>query len=385
MQRGDRVPELDGIRGLAILLVVYWHYVAMPFATSHGPGRWLFRAGMYSWSGVDLFFTLSGFLIGGILVDVRDTPHYFRTFYVRRAFRILPIYLIVCAAGFALTGVVPSLLPVLGRPMPAWTYATFTQNLWLLWQPWDVYLAATWSLAVEEQFYLTLPLIIRAVSPSRLRTTAVVLAIASMTLRSIFTLTVGPGGHVLMPCRADGLMLGVGAALVVRDAGLRQRLAAAPAPLHIAIAVFGGGLALYLWRGWSAHALPVATAGYSLLALFYVSLLLLAVCRPAGAWARLMRLAPLRRMGKLAYCLYLVNEPVLALTRFALRGAGFAPGLAADATAAAIAFVVSVALSEVSWRVFESKLVAIGHRFSYRDRDPRATVAPSISARSPGL
>jgi peptidoglycan/LPS O-acetylase OafA/YrhL len=212
-----------------------------------------------------------------------------------------------------------------------------------------------------------------------------VLAIASLTLRSIFALTAGPGGHVLMPCRADGLMLGVCAALVVRDADARQRLAAAPAPLQIAVGVFGGGLAFYVWQGWGAHTLPVATVGYSLLALFYVSLLLLAVCRPTGAWARLMRVAPLRRLGKLAYCLYLVNEPVLALTRVALRGAGLTAGPAADLAAAVMAFVVSVAISELSWRVFESKLLAIGQRFSYHDGETRpATVAP-ISAQSPGL
>jgi peptidoglycan/LPS O-acetylase OafA/YrhL len=98
-----------------------------------------------------------------------------------------------------------------------------------------------------------------------------------------------------------------------------------------------------------------------------------------------MRLAPLCRLGKLAYCLYLINEPVLALTRFALHGAGFGPGPAADATAAVIAFVVSVALSDLSWRVFESKLLALGRRFSYRDGYTRpAAVAPG-SAQSPGL
>jgi len=66
VQRGDRVPELDGIRGLAILLVIYWHYVAIPFGGSGGPALWLARAGLYAWSGVDLFFALPGFLIGGI-------------------------------------------------------------------------------------------------------------------------------------------------------------------------------------------------------------------------------------------------------------------------------------------------------------------------------
>jgi peptidoglycan/LPS O-acetylase OafA/YrhL len=88
-----RIPELDGLRGLAILLVILCHHVGNPDHSPLGflPHRFLlpFTAG---WSGVDLFFVLSGFLIGGILLDARDSPNYFRMFYVRRVFRILPIY-----------------------------------------------------------------------------------------------------------------------------------------------------------------------------------------------------------------------------------------------------------------------------------------------------
>jgi Acyltransferase family len=88
-----RIPELDGLRGLAILLVMLCHYVGNP---DHSPLGFLphrfFLAFTAGWSGVDLFFVLSGFLIGGILLEARDSPNYFRTFYIRRVFRILPIY-----------------------------------------------------------------------------------------------------------------------------------------------------------------------------------------------------------------------------------------------------------------------------------------------------
>src|ERR1700687_4769637 len=85
-----RIPELDGLRGMAILLVLVAHYFAVPGtrAASLLNGYW-FRLG---WTGVDLFFVLSGFLIGGILLEVRDSPNYFRTFYARRFFRIIPLY-----------------------------------------------------------------------------------------------------------------------------------------------------------------------------------------------------------------------------------------------------------------------------------------------------
>src|SRR5262249_2635045 len=89
-----RVPELDGIRGLAILLVLFYHFVAEALP-AFGPGSglaWLALPLMLTWTGVDCFFVLSGFLIAGILMDARESPNYFRVFYFRRFARVLPLY-----------------------------------------------------------------------------------------------------------------------------------------------------------------------------------------------------------------------------------------------------------------------------------------------------
>src|SRR5712691_8951390 len=105
-----RIPVLDGLRGIAILLVLLWHgFFSIPFKS-----KVLLRLaaiGKLSWSGVDLFFVLSGFLIGGILLDAKDSPRYFQTFYARRAYRILPLYTV--ALGIYLLG------PVAFRLFPA--------------------------------------------------------------------------------------------------------------------------------------------------------------------------------------------------------------------------------------------------------------------------
>src|SRR5437763_8989248 len=88
-----RIPELDGLRGIAILLVLLWHYVHN--AVEVTPGTWLsyLRATLnLSWSGVDLFFVLSGFLIGGILYDAKGSDKYYRVYYTKRVFRIFPLY-----------------------------------------------------------------------------------------------------------------------------------------------------------------------------------------------------------------------------------------------------------------------------------------------------
>src|SRR5882724_10785668 len=85
-----RIPALDGLRGIAILLVLLAHSVFHTTFQSHPSLNRLLAVGRLSWSGVDLFFVLSGFLIGGILLDHRESPKYFKSFYIRRVYRILP-------------------------------------------------------------------------------------------------------------------------------------------------------------------------------------------------------------------------------------------------------------------------------------------------------
>lgn len=128
MRQGARLPELDGIRGIAILLVLLLHWMvrpAGPLLRDWSPRAWALLD--LSWCGVDLFFVLSGFLIAGILLDHRDAPNVLRTFYARRACRILPAYLVLLVAVT---------LPLGGKPqisqgeVPLAAYLLFLQNLW---------------------------------------------------------------------------------------------------------------------------------------------------------------------------------------------------------------------------------------------------------------
>jgi peptidoglycan/LPS O-acetylase OafA/YrhL len=161
----DRVPELDGIRGCAILLVIVWHYIACEIhATPPGIVRsYLVSALSLTVSGVDLFFVLSGFLIAGILLDNRSASNYFRVFYVRRVCRIFPLYFLVLGmfVAFVALGATQSsrLSWIFHDPLPLWSYATFTQNVFmgLRGDFGPFWLGMTWSLAVEEQFYCFIP------------------------------------------------------------------------------------------------------------------------------------------------------------------------------------------------------------------------------------
>ena len=156
----EYMPELDSIRGIAVLLVLFYHGFAQRYdlhRLSRFP-RIVFLASMPGWVGVDLFFVLSGFLITGILLDTRDRVDYYRHFYIRRALRILPIYYAVLALVTALSG------SYFVGGHTAWPSLVFNlfycSNLSILFGIPFQY-PVLWSLAVEEHFYLLWPVIIR--------------------------------------------------------------------------------------------------------------------------------------------------------------------------------------------------------------------------------
>ena len=155
----SRLPELDGLRGFAILLVVFFHY----FSNNQvSPGTWQSYALLplrLFWSGVDLFFVLSGFLIGGILLDTKGDRTYFQKFYLRRSRRILPVYFIwfiLFIAGLKVTQAIGSstLKPIFNSDLPTFSYSIFLQNFFtaLRLSHGAQWMGVTWSLAVEEQF-----------------------------------------------------------------------------------------------------------------------------------------------------------------------------------------------------------------------------------------
>ena len=130
-----RVSQLDGVRGIAILIVLVWHYFNCQIVSQ--PRTFISycaHATSLTWTaGVDLFFVLSGFLIGGILLDRRDTSNYFRVFYLRRVCRIFPLYFLVLAVFLALSATSiatsPSFQSLFHDPFPLWSYVTFSQNI----------------------------------------------------------------------------------------------------------------------------------------------------------------------------------------------------------------------------------------------------------------
>ena len=152
-----RIRSLDGLRAIAIVLVMLHHSPAM---------KAYFGAPRYGWVGVDLFFVLSGYLITGILVEAKGGPNYYRNFYARRALRIWPLYFAVL---IAITVVMPRVVHSehFNVGLPPWYYFLLLQNLFFT-RALLTFLSPTWSLAVEEQFYLIWPFVISLISRTSL-------------------------------------------------------------------------------------------------------------------------------------------------------------------------------------------------------------------------
>jgi peptidoglycan/LPS O-acetylase OafA/YrhL len=259
--------------------------------------------------------------------------------------------------------------------MPWWTYATFTTNIWLSANTSEVFGAALWSLGVEEQFYLTLPLLVYLLPQKHLVPVLLALIAAAPLVRTLLMWT-RPElyVHTLVICRADSLLLGVMGALLVRDNAKMEWLTSRRWPLNVTIAVCGSAMCFFLYQNWILGTAGMAYIGYTVLAVFYLALLLAGITRPESRWAWILRNRALRGMGGIAYCAYLMHEPVMAVL-FWMNGK-YHPSLTGplDALILMAAFAVTVVVGVLSWRWFEAPLVRMGHRYQY------AAVSPSVNS-----
>jgi len=376
--RVSRIPELDGLRGIAILSVVLMHYFYNPDPHLRGPIHHIQRIFALGWSGVDLFFVLSGFLIGGILMSQKGSPSYFKTFYIRRAFRILPIYylwiclfiiLILVGGPYLRQHTHSGQLPALN--LDIYRNFLFLQNLWdveyttlAVW--WFSHL---WSLAVEEQFYLIAPLLVRYLPERLLPQMLGVVVIVAPILRVVVRLHSGAEvswpAYRLMPCRADSLALGMLLAYAWRTDVVRVRILAKPVRLYLAFAALLAGMAVIWWRYPNPNDGVTQTIGYSVVGLFYALLLLVSIGLPSGPIAKFVRWKPLQEFGRISYCLYLIHLVVGYfcfgfLTRSIVHFSDWRSGLVG-----VLSICLAYGLCRVSWTFFEHPLLQIGHRYKY--------------------
>ena len=330
-------PEIDGLRAIAVLSVILFH--------AHAP---LLPGGFL---GVDIFFVISGFLITGVIAeDLRQRRFSLAYFWERRVRRIAPALLatIALTTPFALWLMLPDDLENYGQSVVA--TLLFSNNI-LLWLTSGYFaleasfkpLMHTWSLGVEEQYYLLVPLLALALSRAadagiaRLRLAMLIITLASFAL-CLWAAKAEPIANFLMlPTRAWQLGLGALAALY------RSRLIALSGRARPALV--GAGLAMILMPMWlfsEADPLP----GLPTLVPVLGAALLLALAEGGGLVGRLLSLAPMRAVGLISYSAYLVHQPVLALARIA--------SLKAPPPMLMLALVLPIlGLAALSWRFVE--------------------------------
>lgn len=370
---GHRVAELDGVRGVAILLVLAFHFGTLETTLA---SEKLVRVALgmsLGWSGVDLFFVLSGFLITSILLETKGSERYFPSFYARRVLRIFPLYLAAVFATFCVA------LPAAhalgwGREITfgdsAWYWAHLSN--WRSALGRDVWpVTHFWSLAVEEQFYLVWPWVVLGLSERRLRRVCVGIVAGVLAARLWLAWRVDARIlYRLTPLRMDGLAMGALVALVVRD---RALAAWVRGRLWAFAAAGGAGLAaaLALSRTPSSSSPWMSSAGFTSLAVLYASLVFYVVERAGGgsALARALRSRFLGAFGKYSYGLYVIHFPVSLAAVEGMRrvaealGVRYHIGMAVVVTI--IGTAVSLALAKASWRWIEEPCLRWKARFPY--------------------
>jgi peptidoglycan/LPS O-acetylase OafA/YrhL len=361
------MPALDGLRGVAVAVVVWHNVVGVSGAVAHTtPAKPYFIAAAAGWVGVTLFFALSGFLITGILLDMKGLPHAWRTFSIRRALRIFPLYYAALALVFLV-------LPLAGL-LPTWLVADRANQVWywsylVNWtEPFGrggPGLAHFWTLAVEEQFYLLWPLVVLRIRAPSLVVLCLTLTVTALATRALILasplapLTASHAVYTFTICRWDALALGALVAVAARDHRWGETLArlARPAAITAAILVFALGL---MRHGFGTRDTAMETAGQSLFAILSASVVALGIgpsVRGSAGIRHALSHPVMRTFGKYSYAIYVFHFPLCHVARgllpvAAMEGGGLAAaGVLSLATL--LVFGLSFILALVSWRLLE--------------------------------
>ena len=361
-----RLLELDGLRGVAIVMVLGYHLTELIYLNwpshlgTYAGGRIL----MTGWLGVYIFFVLSGFLITGILLKNERSKNFWTSFYLKRAFRILPLFLVVFA-------VVIFLIPPQPRRVLL-IYLFFLAN-WTVLNGMEIRpLTHVWSLAVEEQFYLLWPVVVRNFQVRTLFRVALGLAVLTSGLRiALYLLHVDVWViYKSTPTSMDGLAMGAALALALK---LKEEISFLRRHRKtILFVALGVALVQFIILKLTCYVfdpraiiptIPAVTVMTSMTILGIVD-------RSLKPWAmRLLSQPVLRWFGRRSYGIYLIHEP---LKQWALKFATSHPmhssrmTIVTDLAYTLLVLGVSLALAEISWRYLESVALRLGTRLTHK-------------------
>ena len=384
---------LDGVRGLAILMVLLLHFLGTLPPTSLSE-RVVFGAASYGSYGVELFFVLSGFLITGILYDTSSQANYFRNFYMRRILRIFPLYYGVLVLVFFVAPLIPplhgpTLAYLVHRQAWAWLYGV---NIYIAGQGnWSFsYLDHFWSLAVEEHFYLIWPLVIFLLArrPKTLVAVSLGTALGAILARLIGSL-LGLSWwttYTLTPFRLDGLALGAFLAVMARQPqGAEQLVRALPRVAALSAALLAG---TFFWtvlisRLGLEFVLPIRA---SLILILLACLLVWAVFAPKRSIAsRFFTSRTMAFLGTYSYGLYVYHHFISYYLTENRTDLALAQWLGSHWAAVALQTLVgvsaSIAVAYVSYELFEKRFLRLKRYFELHKSAPiQPRIAPERAA-----
>lgn len=407
-----RNPRLDGLRGVAILPVMLYHLTF--FGMASGPAEQAFTfLPSIGYTSVDLFFVLSGYLITDILWRAKGAHHYFRPFYARRALRIFPLYYAVLLFFF----VVAPRLAFLGDPGAFWVAGASRETLWFWLYLENLYVAftgqfhhhflgITWTLCIEEQFYLAWPLVVLLSGRRRLLQICVGLVGSALLLRGVLAL-LGASPVALLTftfCRIDTLAAGSLLALLSQDPSWRARLVRIARPALPVAATLWLGVVLLARHSAAVGAAPVTglsaderalqvlaftanpwvqTLGFSFDLAFYAALLVTTLAAPASSLlARVAESGFLRRFGRYSYAMYLLHLFVAEFARaFYDPNRTDLPFVVEQLLWWAVSLSAIYLVAYASFTLFESHFLKLKRWFPMEHRIP-AGVAPPLPART---
>jgi peptidoglycan/LPS O-acetylase OafA/YrhL len=407
MVAAGRLAPLDGLRGFGVLMILIYHFYSFAVLVVEPGHSRIDRITAYliefSWTTVDLFFVLSGFLITSILLEAKEKTNFFRFFYARRFLRVFPLYYLFLLVVIFVIAAIPALrddrtAAIMGDHQ--WWYWGYLVNVWLpihgyhlaQFDQLNVALYGNsqfWSLAVEEQFYLVWPAVVFLTGRRGLIAFCLICIFGSPLIRAGLAAGAIPGldtqlaPYMLAPARLDGLAMG---GLIAAAARSPEMLAMfrrwAPA------AFFAGAAALislaFARGGLSPYDLPVQMVGLSITPIMYGGLITLAVTSaPERAAFRICAAPFLTFFGRYSYGLYIVHVEMIILLSNQFGRNAFPAWFGAETPGrllfAFIGISCSLAFALVSWNLYEKQFLKLKSHFEH----PRTRPAPQAPAAPP--
>jgi peptidoglycan/LPS O-acetylase OafA/YrhL len=362
-------PPLDGLRGVAILLVLLHHLYETSADTASA--RAIASVVVAGWVGVTLFFVLSGYLISGILLDGAGEPHYFRNFYARRGLRIFPLYF----GTLLIYGAVATLARRSG--LPGWGQVPW-QDWFFLGNAPSLFregasprpLTPLWSLAVEEQVYLFWPALIAWMPRKWLGPCLMAMIPAAIAWRCAALLGWMPleAASRLTPGCLDAFASGAIVALAMRKGDPRTiRTRAGWAAGLSGLILAGIAIRLGHFHMWDG-AVPILGVGLTALSALFASIIARSVTSTTSSpLNRVLGSKVLRRFGRYSFALYLFHMMIYQLIRPPLVRALGPVAREGSMKMSATLLIATVALAylaaKASWRWFESPILRLKARF----------------------